>query len=215
LGRALGEGTRVADIFIACARLDLDRVKPISDRLSSLGYSLWCDNGATLAHPDEVERELDAAKAVLTVWSANAVDTVSVIGHASTGLDANKLLQVRIDGAPPPPFDAVQTADANSGEWGVLEDALKRLVRDGEAPAHEARTPGLLAHPPAAGAPMLITIALAAVLAAFAGAVSATFNDVMSIPQLQIALIGMVVVAGACAALVAHRFTLLTRAEGG
>jgi hypothetical protein len=205
----------VADIFIACSRLDLDRVKPISDRLGSLGYSVWCDNGATLAHPDEVERELEAAKAVLTVWSTNAADTVSVIGHASGALDAGKLLQVRIDGAPPPPFDAVQTADASSGEWGVLEDALKRLVRNGEAATHETRTLGLLAHPPAAGVPLLMTLALCAVLAAFAGAVSATFNDVMSIEQLQIALIGMLIVAGACAALVAHRFTMLTRAEGG
>lgn len=205
----------MADIFIACSRLDLDRVKPISDRLSSLGYSLWCDNGSALAHPDEVERELEAAKAVLVVWSLNAANTVSVIAHASGALDANKLLQVRVDGAPPPPFHTVQTADASTGEWGVLEDASKRLVRDGEAPAHETRAPGLLAHPPATGQPMLVTIALSTMLAAFAGAVTATFNDVMSIEQLQVALIGMLIVAGACAALVAHRFTMLTRAEGG
>jgi hypothetical protein len=210
-----GEGTRVADIFIACSRLDLDRVKPISDRLSSLGYSVWCDSGAALAHPDEIERELDAAKAVLAVWSANAANTVSAIAQASDALDAGKLLQLRIDAAPPPPFDAIATADVSGGEWGVLEDALKRLVRNGEAPSHETRAPGLLAHTPAAGAPLLLTIALVAVLAAFAGAVTATFNDVMSVAQLQIALIGMLGVAGACAALIVHRYTTLTRAEGG
>lgn len=213
---ALGEGTRVADIFIACSRLDLDRVKPISDRLSSLGYSLWCDNGAALAHPDEVDRELEAAKAVLAVWSANAANAVSVIAQASDGLDANKLLQMRIENAPPPaPFDAIATADVSGGEWGVLEDALTRLVRNGEAPAHETRAPGLMAHAPAAGAPLLLTIALVTVLAAFTGAVTATFNDVMSVGQLQIALIGVLGVAGACAALIVHRFTTLTRAEGG
>jgi hypothetical protein len=206
----------VADIFIACSRLDLDRVKPIIDRLSSLGYSAWCDNGAALAHPDEVERELDATKAVLAVWSTNAANTVSVIAQASDALDAGKLLQVRIDAAPPPaPFDTIATADASGGEWGVLEDALKRLVRNGEAPSHETRAPGLLAHTPAAGAPLLLTFALVAVLAAFAGAVTATFNDVMSVAQLQIALIGMLGVAGACAALVVHRYTTLARAEGG
>jgi hypothetical protein len=205
----------VAEIFIACSRLDLDRVKPIADRLSSLGYSLWCDNGASAAHPDEVERELEAAKAVLAVWSANAANAVSAIAQASDALDANKLLQVRIENAlPPAPFDAIATADVSGGEWGVLEDSLKRLVRNGEAPARDVRAPGLLAHAPAAGAPMLLTIALVAVLAAFAGAVSATFNDVMSIAQLQIAMIGMLGVAGACAALVVHRFTMLTRAEG-
>ena len=206
----------MADIFIACSRLDLDRVKPISDRLSSLGYSLWCDNGPALAHPDEVDRELEAAKAVLAVWSTNAANAVSVIAQISDGLDANKLQQVRVENAPlPAPFDAIATADVSGGEWGVLEDSLKRLVRDGEAPVYEARTPGLMAHAPAAGAPLLVTIALVAVLAAFAGGITATFNDVMSAPQLQIALIGMLGVAGACAALVVHRFTTLTRAEGG
>ena len=206
----------MADIFIASSRLDLERVKPITDRLSSLGYSVWWDNGVTAAHPDEVERELEAARAVLAIWSASAANAASVIAQASDALDANKLLQVRIESAPPPsPFHAIATADVSGGEWGVLEDSLKRLVRDGEAPAHGARAPGLLAHAPAAGAPLLLTIALGAVLAAFAGAMSATFNDVMSAPQLQIALIGMLGVAGACAALVVHRFTTLTRAEGG
>lgn len=206
----------MADVFIACSRLDLDRVKPISERLSSLGYSTWCDNGMALAHPDEVERELVAAKAVLAVWSVNAANTASVIAQASDGLDAGKLLQVRIENAPlPSPFGAIQTADVSGGEWGVLEDVLKRLVRDGEAPEHEARAPGLLAHAPAAGVPFLLTIALCAVLTAFAGAVSATFNDVMSVAQLQVALIGMLSVAGACAALVVHRFTVLRQAEGG
>jgi hypothetical protein len=190
-------------------------VKPIDDRLGSLGYSVWCDDGANPAHPDEVERELESAKAVLAVWSANAVNTVSVVAQSGDGLDAGKLLQVRLDAAPPAPFDAIQTADVSGGEWGVLEDALKRLVRNGEAPAHDVRAQGLLAHPPAAGAPLLLTAALGAVLAAFAGAVSATFNDVMSVAQLQIAMIGMLGVAGACAALVVHRFTLLTHAEGG
>ncbi|WP_158764491.1 toll/interleukin-1 receptor domain-containing protein [Terricaulis silvestris] len=206
----------MADIFIACSRLDLDRVKPVTDRLNSLGYSVWCDSAAALAHPDEVDRELEAAKAILAVWSVNAANTVSVIAQASDALDAGKLLQVRIDASPPPqPFHTIATADVSGGEWGVLEDALKRLVRNGEAPSHETRAPGLLAHTPAAGAPLLLTIALVAVLAAFSGAVTATFNDVMSVAQLQIALIGMLGVAGACAALVVHRYTTLTRAEGG
>lgn len=206
----------MADIFIACSRLDLDRVKPISDRLSSLGYSVWSDSGAALAHPDEVARELEAAKAVLAVWSTNAANAVSVIAQVSDGLDANKLLQIRIENASlPAPFDTIATADISGGEWGVLEDSLKRVVRDGEATAHEARPPGLMAHAPAAGAPLLLTVALVAVLMAFAGAMTATFNEVMSVPQLQIALIGMLGVAGACAALVVHRFTTLTRAESG
>ena len=105
---------RVADIFISYSRLDHDRVKPIADRLISLGYSIWWDKHlrAGEVFVDEIERQLTAARAVVTAWSHHARASTWVYAESSRGLDANKFMQVRIDNVQLPlPFDALQVAD--------------------------------------------------------------------------------------------------------
>ncbi len=211
---------RLADVFISYSRLDHDRVQPIADRLTSLGYSIWWDKHlrAGQVFVDEIERQLDASCAVLTAWSHNARNSTWVYAESSRGLDARKFLQLKLDNVQLPlPFDALQAADmSGAGQWGPLEDSLTRLVRNGQAPEPARRIPGVgpLATPPPAGSPKLITAATTATLAAYSGAVSATYNGVMSPEQLQIALVGMMGVAGACAALSAHRLFAVTRAGG-
>lgn len=212
----LPEG-RLADVFISYSRLDHDRVQPIVDRLGSLGYSIWWDKHlrAGQVFVDEIERQLDGARAVLTAWSRNARNSTWVYAEASRGLDAGKFVQARLDNTQLPlPFDALQAADLSGarGEWGPLEDALARVLRGGET--QRAAPVGPLATPAVAGAPKLLTLATSATLAAYAGAVSATYNGAMSPEQLQIALTGMIGVGGACAALTAHRLYAIARAGG-
>lgn len=211
----------MADIFISYSRLDHDRVRPIADRLTSLGYSIWWDKHlrAGEVFVDEIERQLDAARAVLTAWSHHARASTWVYAEASRGLDHNKFIQLRLDAVQLPlPFDALQVADISSerSEWGPLEAALQRLVRQGQAPAPPGRvpTPGLLATPAAAGTPKLLTTASTATLLAYAGAVSATYNGAMTPEQLHIALTGMLGVGAACSALSAHRLFTVLRAGG-
>jgi hypothetical protein len=211
----------VADVFISYSRLDHDRVKPIADRLTSLGYSIWWDKHlrAGQVFVDEIERQLDASRAVLTAWSHNARNSTWVYAESSRGLDARKFLQLKLDDVQPPlPFDALQMANMAGGrsEWGPLEDSLTRVVRNGAQPEPVRRIPsvGPLATPAPAGSPKLLTTAMGATLAAYAGAVSATYNGAMSPEQLQIALVGMIGVSGACAALSAHRLITVSRAGG-
>lgn len=211
----------MADVFISYSRLDHDRVKLIADRLGSLGYSVWWDRHlrAGQVFASEIERQLDSARAVLTAWSHNARNSTWVYAESSRGLDHDKFLQLRLDQTPLPlPFDALQAADMSGerGEWGQLEDALARLVRQGgaSAPLRRVSPPGLLATPAAAGSPKLLSVATGATLAAYAGAVSAAYNGVMSPDQLQIALTGMIGVAGASAVLTAHRLFAVSRAGG-
>src|SRR5262245_43969143 len=92
------EGT-LADIFVSYSRLDHERVKPIVDRLESLGYSVWCEprESAAAAAVQEVEAQLDQAKAVLTLWSANARNSSWVHAEAARAFDAGKLAQARLD----------------------------------------------------------------------------------------------------------------------
>lgn len=203
----------MADVFISCSALDDERVKPIAERLQSLGYAVW---RRTPGADAQAAQELESARAVLVVWSRNGASSSVMQGEAAYALDHDKLMQVRIDeDAAPFPFNALVIAEATpaKSEWGPLEAGLQKLVREGRAPDHGA-TPklGLLATPSAAGAPKLLLLALAAVLAAYAGAVMATLNGAMTVAQAQALLIGVVAVAGACAALSAHRFVAVRRA---
>lgn len=211
----------MADVFISYSRLDHDRVQPIADRLGSLGYSVWWDKHlrSGQAFVDEVERELDSAHAVLAVWSANARNSTWVYAEASRALDANKFLQMRLDDAALPlPFEALQIADMSRGksEWGKLEAALTHIVRDRRPPPPTERLPqaGALSTPPQTGMPKLLTVAATASLVAYAGAVSAAFNGVMSPDQLQTAMLGVLGVGGVCAALAAFRLRAVRRAGG-
>lgn len=211
----------MADIFISYSRADHDRVRPIADRLTSLGYSIWWDKHLRAGQVffDEIERQLDSARAVFTAWSHNARNSTWVYAEASRGLDANKFIQARIDNVQLPlPFDALQVADLSgkSAQWGALEQALTRLVRQGSPPEPVRRVPafGPLATPAVAGSPKLLTAATGATLAAYAGALSATYNGVMTPEQLQMALTGMIGVAGASSVLTAQRLLAIARAGG-
>lgn len=211
----------MADVFISYSRLDHDRVQPIADRLSSLGYSIWWDKHlrAGQGFVDEIERQLDGARAVLTAWSANARNSTWVYAESSRALEANKFLQLRLDNARLPlPFEALQVAEMGGGksEWGKLEDALTRIVRDRRPPPPLERLPqpGALATPPHAGMPRLLTAAATASLVAYAGATSAAYNGVMTPEQLQTAMFGVLGVGGVCAALTAQRLLSIRRAGG-
>lgn len=211
----------MADVFISYSRLDHDRVQPIADRLSSLGYSIWWDKHlrAGQVFVDEIERQLDSAHAVLTTWSVNARNSTWVYAESSRGLDANKFLQLRLDNARLPlPFEALPVAEMSGGknEWGKLEDALTRIVRDRRPPQPIERLPqvGPLATPPHAGMPRLLTAAATASLFAYAGAVSAAYNGVMTPEQLQAAMFGVLGVGGTCTLLTAQRLMSIRRAGG-
>jgi hypothetical protein len=209
----------VADIFISYSQLDAARVTPLAARLASLGYSVWRDDPERKrpASIGERERELEAARAVLAVWSASARDASHVQAEAALALDHSKLMQLKLDPiTPPAPFDTLPAADlTGAAAWGPLEQALAQLVRKGEAAEPAARTSvGPMSTVTAAGAPKLITFAMATTLAAFAGALSASVNGAMSPDQMQIALIGVLGVALVCAVLCAQRIYAISRAGG-
>jgi hypothetical protein len=206
----------VANVFISYSRLDRERVRPLAEWLTSLGYSVWWDQSerARQASVDERERALNDARAVLVVWSLNGRNAANVHCEAAHALDAGKLLQLKLDPVTlPPPFDAVPAADMTAaGEWGPLEQALSRLAKGDESADAPRSALGPAPAISAAGSPKLVSIAVIAVLAAFAGALGAAFNGVMTPEQLQVALVGMLGVGIACAGLSAHRLFTIVRA---
>jgi len=207
----------LADVFISCSRLDRDRVQPIAERLGSLGYSVWWRAHDAQAGLDEAEDQYQRARAVVTVWSANARNSSWVIAQSAQALDDEKLLQVRIEDVRlPAPFEDMKSAELHSGksEWGMLEAALARLVKDVRPP--EPIDQRLLrgAQPHIVGAPRLLLAALALALASFVGALTATYNGVMRPDQLQVALFGVLAIGALCAAAATQRFVSLRRAGG-
>ena len=129
----------MADVFISCCRTDLVWARQTAERLESLGFSVALER-----EPAEAEHHIDEARAVISVWSNEARNSVQLCAEASQALDLGKLLQVRIDGAQPsPPFETRPAADMTGerAEWGQLEADVAKLVR-GE-PAEAVKPPGV------------------------------------------------------------------------
>jgi hypothetical protein len=214
---AAGTAKNLADVFISCSRLDRDRVQPIAERLSSLGYSVWWDARDGQARIDEIERQFFEARAILTVWSEGARNSSWVLAQSAQALDEDKLLQMQIDDMRlPAPFDALKIAQMHGGksEWGMLEAALAALVREGRPPEAIDHRATHAAQPRIVAAPRLLLTAVTAVLVAFFGALTATYNGVMRTDQLQLVLYGVLAVATLCAAVSGVRLLTIRRAGG-
>jgi len=200
----------VADVFISYSPHDRARVSAIAERLTSLGYTVTWDHEqhARKAARAELERRLDEAAVVLTIWTQSARNAVSVFAQSARALDAQKLLQLKLDNlAPPAPFNALGVADISGErpEWGPLEDALQRLARGAAPPEPIApiTPPGLFATPAFMGAPKMLAVAG-----------SAAYTGAMTSEHLQFAMLGVIGVGAVCAALAAARLLAVRRAGG-
>ena len=140
--------------------------RKIADALRSDGYSIWIDDELP-AHRDYsavIEEHLRAAKAVLVLWSSDAVKSRWVPAEADLAHQAGTLIQLSLDGADPPlPFNRMQcaslpgwTGDLSLPEWRKVVASVAELV------GHSA-PPAVLAKP--APAPRASTELLLAVLA--------------------------------------------------
>ncbi len=104
----------MSDVFISYARSADREAGLIAEALRSLGYSVWRDDQLP-AHRDYsevIEERLRIAKAVVVIWSADAVRSQWVRAEADLAREAGKLVQLSLDGAPlPMPFNRIQCAD--------------------------------------------------------------------------------------------------------
>lgn len=91
-------------IFISYARADRPRVVPLADALSARGYDVWWDalieGGAGFAAT--IEAKLEAADAVIVMWSATSVASDWVRDEAAHARDRKRIVPVSLDGTEPP-----------------------------------------------------------------------------------------------------------------
>src|SRR5579862_7920568 len=144
----------MSDVFISYARSTQAAALRFADALRADGYGVWRDDELPPHRPyaEVIEERLGAAKAVLVLWSADAVKSDWVRAEADVARAAGKLVQLSLDGViPPMPFNQIQcddlsgwSGDAASPAWRKVEAAIEHLVRGAAAkpaPAPAAATP--------------------------------------------------------------------------
>ena len=128
----------MADVFVSYARESLVQAQRLAERLRSDGYSVWLDEKLPAHRPyaDVIEEELEAAQAVVVLWSKGAAGSQWVRSEANRARETGRLVQARLDDARlPMPFDQIQCADLskwngaqNAPEWQNLMASLAALT---------------------------------------------------------------------------------------
>ena len=124
----------MADVFISYARADKARVAPLVAAIEAKGWSVWWDPEISPGKEfdDEIDGELQAAAAVLVVWTPTSVTSRWVRGEARDGAERGILVPVRFESARLPiDVRAIHTIDLD--DWRAdpaspaLRDCLKAL----------------------------------------------------------------------------------------
>jgi len=128
----------MSDIFISYARPNEALAKQAGDALRAAGYAVWRDDElpAHRAYSDVIEERIKGAKAVLVLWSNDAVKSQWVRAEADAARELGTLVQVSLDGSlPPMPFNQIQCADlfgwtGDTGEpgWRKVESSIATLA---------------------------------------------------------------------------------------
>ena len=128
----------MSDVFISYARSTAAQAQQIAETLRGLGYRVWRDDElpAHRSYAEVIEERLRAAKAVVVVWSAEAVRSEWVQSEADRARTEHKLVQLSVDGAPlPMPFDRIQCADltgwsgeVNASGWKTVAASIADLM---------------------------------------------------------------------------------------
>jgi adenylate cyclase len=108
----------MADVFVSYARSDKARVAPLIAAIEAKGWSVWWDPEISPGQEfdDQIDAEIDAAKAVLVVWSPTSVASRWVRGEAREAAERGILVPVRFDQARlPMDVRAIHTTDLD--EW--------------------------------------------------------------------------------------------------
>ena len=128
----------MSDVFVSYARPTEAQAGLVAEALRSRGYSVWRDDElpAHRAYGEVIEERLKSAKAVVVIWSVDAIRSQWVRAEADVAREAGTLVQLSIDGVPPPmPFNQIQcadfygwTGDLTAPGWLKVESSIASLV---------------------------------------------------------------------------------------
>ena len=134
----------MADVFLSYAKGAARLVRPIAKALQAEGFDVWWDQELPVhrSYTDVIQEQIVAAKAVVVIWSVDAVKSTWVRSEANEGREAGKLVQILADdSALPMPFNQIQFADLRGWrgdrshpQWRKVAQSLSEIM---ERPAPE------------------------------------------------------------------------------
>jgi tetratricopeptide (TPR) repeat protein len=166
----------VANVFLSYDHEDLAPAAALAKALEQAGHTVWYDRhihgGAQYSR--KIEEALDAADAVLVLWSEHSLDSPWVRDEAAEGRDRGKLIPLSIGGVTPPMgFRQFQTLPLGSWKGRGKVPKLDQLIEAIDHQAASTPSNNLAPRPPAGHAApeasrsltrFLIPVALAAAL---------------------------------------------------
>jgi adenylate cyclase len=120
----------MSDVFVSYARSTEPQAKEIAQALRSEGFSVWRDDEIPAHKPyaEVIEDRLRSSKAVLVIWSADAVKSQWVRAEADAARELGTLIQATVDGTLPPlPFNQIQCAGIDCSNDGVAGRGWEKL----------------------------------------------------------------------------------------
>lgn len=166
----------MVDVFISYSREDKERIERFARAIEAAGYRVWWDRDLPphKSYDEVIGERIDAAKAVIVVWSPGAASSHWVRAEASRALDARKLVQASLEGTMPPlPFNLIHSVpldgwrgEPDHPEWRKVLASLADLCGGEAAPrpptASSPPTPRASARKgPAVAAAAIAIVALA------------------------------------------------------
>lgn len=126
---------RPVTIFLSYAREDEPQARRVAAALEHCGFTVWWDGliegGAAFAK--SIADALDAADAVVVLWSANSVASDWVRDEAATGRERHRLVPLSLDGSKPPlgfrQYQVIKLAHWRGRRNAPEIDAICRAVR--------------------------------------------------------------------------------------
>ncbi|HXQ11111.1 MAG TPA: TIR domain-containing protein [Caulobacteraceae bacterium] len=128
----------MSHVFISYTRSTAKEAQVVAAALRGLGHAVWLDDEipAHRAYADVIEERLREARAVVVIWSAEAVKSEWVRSEADRARGDHKLVQLKVDAtALPMPFDQIQcadlagwTGDAEAPGWRKVAASVAELT---------------------------------------------------------------------------------------
>ena len=125
-------------VFVSYARSTEAEAQQVADALRALGHEVWRDDElpAHRTYSEVIEERLQAAGAVVVIWSAEACKSQWVRAEADVARGKGTLVQASVDGTVPPiPFNQIQCADLKGWDgdraapgWRKVEGSVSALV---------------------------------------------------------------------------------------
>jgi adenylate cyclase len=130
----------MSDVFVSYARSSEEQAKQVEDALRNAGYGVWRDAElpAHRSYAEVIEERLKAAKAVVVLWSEEAVKSHWVRAEADSARESGTLAQASVDGTiPPMPFNQIQcaalkgwTGESDHAGWQKLLSSVADLLEE-------------------------------------------------------------------------------------